>query len=94
MEESVQSTHYLHWVADEAEGGCVSRTRVIGASAVQQSIKHPSVPAALVRGPAAEERMGSVMDEETRNHLSITNWIGSFLLETQRVVSILLSLLD
>ena len=46
---------YLHWMTDETEGRCVSRTGVIGASAVQQAVKHPSLLAGLVRGPAAEE---------------------------------------
>ncbi len=55
---------YLHRVANETEGGRVSRTRAVGPPAVQQSIKHPSVLAAPVTGSTAEERMGSVVDEE------------------------------
>ena len=51
-------------MTNETEGGRVSRTRVIRASAVQQSIKHPSLLTALVTGPTTEEGMGAVVDKD------------------------------
>lgn len=61
---------YLHRMANETEGGCVSRTCVIRASAVQQAIKHPSVLAGPITGPTAEEWMGAVV-VENRHQRSI-----------------------
>lgn len=62
-------------MADETEGGRVSRTSVLGASDVQQSIKHPSLLTGPVAGPTAEERMGAAVDQESRHQ----NTIQSFL---------------
>lgn len=57
---------YLHRVADETEGGCVSGTRVIRASAIQQAVEHPSLFTGPVTGPTAEEWMGAVVEEDNR----------------------------
>lgn len=52
-------------MANEAEGGRFSRTRVFRASAVQQAVKHPPVLAAPVAGATAEERMGAKLEESS-----------------------------
>lgn len=57
---------YLHRVANETEGGCVSGTRVIRASAIQQAVEHPSLFTGPVTGPTAEEWMGAVVEEDNR----------------------------
>lgn len=61
-------------MTNETECGSVSRTCVFIASAVQQSIKHPSLLSGLVTGPTAEERMGAVVEEEKRHYVHRTNW--------------------
>ena len=61
-------------MADETEGGRISRTGVLGASAVQQSIKHPSLLTGPVAGPTAEERMGAGVDRESRHQNTIQSF--------------------
>lgn len=73
---------YLHWMTNETDSGCVSRTCCVITSAIQQSIKHPSLLTSLITGSTAEERMGAVVDEENRHYVCETNWAIEF--NTQR----------
>lgn len=87
ISELVGTLIYLHRMADETEGGHVSRTGVLGASAVQQSIKHPSLLTGPVAGPTAEERMGAVVDPESRHQNTIQLFLPrSILLLTEQLV--------
>lgn len=59
---------YLHRMANETEGGRVSRTCVFRASAVQQTVKHPSLLTGPVTGPTAEKWMGAAVEESRHQH--------------------------
>lgn len=69
LQQKVRIKKYLHWMTNKTEGGRVSRAAAVWASAVQQSIKHPSVLTGLITGPTAEEGMGAVVDK----HMSDTS---------------------
>lgn len=69
LQQKVRIKKYLHWMTNKTEWGRVSRAAAVWASAVQQSIKHPSVLTGLITGPTAEEGMGAVVDK----HMSDTS---------------------